>query len=389
MILRLLVRAAFFFGEYMFIYNSVSDFNILFKSLEFNKINFSKDNLLAQHHSEAGLRLKNFIEKDECIDVDLCLALKTLPAYNFQRLVESPYLAELIIICAKATKENQLQIKKQIKLALVAEVQFANPIFQHSLNPKWTVNGDIVLDSKIAQIVPALKTRCGIALNYQSYIHNTGKNGIGGYDYSTALKHKERIETAKSLVVLASSSATSLIDSYTTNIQFRQNTERTNVVNSSTETSIGLIRSDNFHKIHNDLPEIVDMLVHESIHQYLHLFEEQIFDFVHIEALPKSWVEEREFPSPWSGNLLDLRSYTHAVLVWYGLIHFWSQYIDKNISHDELTIELAVKKLNEAKYGFIKTDDVLENLGYAKKYLNQDYILNVKTIQKRIKAMKL
>lgn len=373
----------------MFIHDSNSDFKTLFRSLEFQKTIFSKDTLLLQHYLDAQARLINFIETDDSIDTDLRFALMKLPSHNFGRLIESPYLSELIIICAKNTKEHQVQIKKQIKLALVAEIQSVDAKFEHSLSPKWTVNGDIVLDSNISQIVPALKTECGIALNYQSYIHNTGKNGIGGYDYSTALKHKERIETAKNLVRLTSSSATSLINSYTTNIQFRQNCERPNVVNSSTETSIGLIRSDNFHKIHNDLPEVVDMLVHESIHQYLHLFEEQLYSFTNTELTPNSFHEERTFPSPWSGNLLDLRSYTHAILVWYGLIHFWSQFIDNNISHSELTQQLAFKKLKEATLGFLNNGDVLKNLGDAKKYLNTNYILNVEIIQDRIKAMDL
>ncbi len=371
----------------MFIHDSNSDFKTLFKSLEFQNFIFSKNTLLPQHNLEAQARLINFIETDESIETDLRNALKNLPPYNFARLVESPYLSELIIICAKNTKEHQLQLKRQIKLALVAEIQSVDPKFAHSLSPKWTVNGDIVLDPEISKIVPALTTDCGIALNYQSYVHNTGKNGIGGYDYSTALKHKERIETAQNIVNLTSSSAMSLIKSYTTNIQFRQNSERPNVVNSSTETSIGLIRSDNFHKIHNDLPEIVDMLVHESIHQYLHLFEEQLYSFTNTELTSYNFNEERSFPSPWSGNLLDLRSYTHAVLVWYGLIHFWSQFINSKISHSELTQELALKKLNEATFGFLNNSDVLENLGDAKKYLNTNYILMVETIQNRIKAM--
>ncbi|AZZ35488.1 hypothetical protein CIK05_01285 [Bdellovibrio sp. qaytius] len=371
----------------MLILKKFADFKNLFNSLEFNRPFSEHSSLIHKHHDFVNSKLNLFIQTDELIDLKIRLALADLPKKSFARLKASPYLCELLLICEKNSSENQLPLRRQIILALLAEIKIANPHFTHEISPKWTVDGDVVLDPKISAVVPSVKTSCGIGLNYQSYIHNTGKSGIGGYDYQMALKHKERIETAKQLVTRASSSSASLIETFTKTIQFRQNTERPNVVNSSTETSIGLIRCDNFHKIHNDLPEVVDMLVHESIHQYLHLFEEQLFDFVNLETFQKNLAEERIFPSPWSGNLLDMRSYTHAIMVWYGLIHFWSQFLQKKISHLELTNEQAKIKLNEAVYGFVQTQDVLENLGNSRKFLTEEYVSNVKDIQQKVKQM--
>ena len=47
--------------------------------------------------------------------------------------------------------------------------------------------------------------------------------------------------------------------------------------------------------------------------------------FILEDEIPETLLEQRIFPSPWSGNPLDIRSYTHAISVWYGLYHFWSQ----------------------------------------------------------------
>jgi hypothetical protein len=283
-----------------------------------------------------------------------------------------------------STKELE-PVRLQIVQALVAEVRYVNPGFQHPLQPNWTIDGDVVLNAQIAQKFPSLRTACGIRLNYQSAIHNTGKEGIGGYTYDMALSHLERLETGLEIVESVSSSARSLVRLFTTTIQLRQNRNCPNVVNSSTHTSIGLIRSDNFHSLHEDMPEVVDMLVHESIHQYLHLFEEQLFPFVH--AVPKELLDQRLFASPWSGNLLDLRSYTHAILVWYGLWNFWGSIVVSGYSHPEISQIQAQEKQAEAAFGFENSRSVLDNLSEARPYLDTEYVSQVERLQLKLKKM--
>lgn len=71
----------------------------------------------------------------------------------------------------------------------------------------------------------------------------------------------------------------------------------------------------------------LDILYHESIHNCLYLIEE----FEHLFAdqtpmvrpKPHTWVT-----SPWSGNSIEVHSYSHAALVWYGL---WS--MTRRLSH--------------------------------------------------------
>lgn len=357
------------------------DFTTLIKSLRLKDSFELAAPLIATHLETVHGLLCDFIVSDPWIDQGLREALISLPQESIGRLLASPYLCELLLIA----KQGAEAIRIQILLALVAEVRLVAPQFEHPLKPDWTIDGDVVLDEEIRARFPALSSKCGIRINYQSYVHNTGKVGIGGYTYELGLRHLERLETALSLIRQVSKSAESMVQLFTTTIQVRQNLNRSNVVNSSTHTSIGLIRCDNFHKLHNDLPEVVDMLVHESIHQYLHLFEEQHFSFV--ENLPPSLADERLFASPWSGNPLDIRSYTHAILVWFGLWHFWGDFVASGVSHPEISTEQAREKQAEALFGFVNSHSVLDNLKEAQQYLRPEYSAVVPQIQAELQRI--
>lgn len=370
----------------MFTNHSAKDFATLTHSLKLNSGFEAASFLIEAHLRKVHHILLDFIAQDEFVTEELKESLSGLPNSSILRLVSSPYLCELLMI----NQENSApELRQQIVQGLVAEILLIDPSFDFSIRPCWTFDGDVVLDPDIALTFPALQTNCGIRLNYQSYAHNTGKPGIGGYNREMALRHKERIELGKEMILQGSRGATSLVDTFTVAIQFRMNKNRPNTVNSSTHTSIGLIRCDNFHNLHDDMPEVIDMLVHESIHQYLHLFEEQLFSFVDTTRISAARLEERIFPSPWSGHELDLRSYTHAILVWYGLWHFWRQMERSGFTNPELNAESIRQKINEAAVGFLKAESVLTNLDEARSALHPDYAGEIEQLQKEIRACHL
>jgi hypothetical protein len=362
----------------MFMQRASDDFASLVRSLRL-KASFELAAPLISRHLEMvhGL-LQRFVQDDPLVSEPIIRALAKLPEDSHWRLLTSPYLCEFLMI----SNGDLLPVRRQIVQALVAEIRRVDPGFESEVRPLWTIDGDVVLDARIAARFPALSTACGIRLNYQSDIHNTGKPGIAGYNYAMGLRHLERLETALNIITQVSPPAQSMVNLFTTGIQVRQNVNRPNVVNSSTHTSIGLVRCDNFHLLHGDMPEIVDMLVHESIHQYLHLFEEQLFSFV--QQVPQELLDQRVFPSPWSGSLLDLRSYTHAVFVWYGLWNFWNDYIRSGYEHAEVTSAQAREKRGEAEIGFVNSQSVLDNLGEASSYLDVEYAKQVRDIQMQL-----
>jgi hypothetical protein len=373
----------------MFTGQSDRDFQQLTASLRFESDFDSARGLIQNHLLRVRELLSDFIAGARLMDPELKRAISKLSERGVSRILSSPYICEMMMVMRETSDSKaREQLSAQLLMALAAEIRIEDDSFSHRSNPLWSADGDVVLDDEIRNLFPALNTNCGIRLNYQSYAHNTGAPGIGGYSYSDALKHKERIETAKSIIAQVSTSALSMIDAFTTTIQLRQNKARPSIVNSSSHTSIGLIRCDNFHHLHRDMPELVDMLVHESIHQYLHLFEESQFEFIDTRSVPDGVLGVRDYASPWSGHLLDLRSYTHAILVWYGLSNFWGSYLKSGLQHPEISREAARKKLAESEVGFTNSNSVFDNLGDAKTYLDQAYESAVRSIHERLQNRK-
>ena len=83
----------------------------------------------------------------------------------------------------------------------------------------------------------------------------------------------------------------------------------------------GLVRFTNTHRDETDLYELIEGLVHESIHCLLHVYEEIQGPFVR-----KQDDSHRKVQSPWSGTTIRLQSYVHACAVWYGLYWLWSHH---------------------------------------------------------------
>lgn len=63
---------------------------------------------------------------------------------------------------------------------------------------------------------------------------------------------------------------------------------------------------------------ICDALVHEAIHSFLYLVEEH-YPLLIVGAERA----EVKLQSPWTGRALSLRSFVHAIFVWFGLWQFW------------------------------------------------------------------
>lgn len=74
-----------------------------------------------------------------------------------------------------------------------------------------------------------------------------------------------------------------------------------------------------------DDSEIADGLVHESIHALLYM-EEARQGWITDRALD---VADRVVLSPWSGNMISIRSFLQACFVWYGLASFWAKVLDR------------------------------------------------------------
>ena len=121
----------------------------------------------------------------------------------------------------------------------------------------------------------------------------------------------------------------------------------------SSSVGIGRIVLRNPHRDSATVPEIVDGLVHESIHALLDIVE------LGVPFVGRSFDGQR-VTSPWTGRALDLRTYIHACFVWYGLLRFWSAALNDAARFGDRAVPLSYVLM--ASRGFIADGGVVQPL---------------------------
>jgi hypothetical protein len=122
--------------------------------------------------------------------------------------------------------------------------------------------------------------------------------------------------------------------------------------------------------------ELIDSIIHETIHA--------IIDIVNLEQplmLDRSVLTIQRGNSPWTGRSLDLYTYIHACLVWYGLWHFWSRAWGRDIFPDPAVfhyMQLSAK-------GFM-SPDLLEPLLKTRQAIAPSLIDLISDMQKCIQS---
>jgi hypothetical protein len=88
----------------------------------------------------------------------------------------------------------------------------------------------------------------------------------------------------------------------------------------SARRNIGLATLFNLHCGLSPVDQVVDALVHESIHSMLYKLE-----LIHPFYTDQNAALYTKVASPWTGRILELHSFVHACFVWYGLLMLWSR----------------------------------------------------------------
>ncbi len=205
----------------------------------------------------------------------------------------------------------------------------------------------------------------GILIDYNGLFHTESR----GYTYGEALEFKEVLDEAFAYIQNNCLNTYEFILSNTIMISLFKDSNRFQT-NFSSDISIGKIHSFNFENFKDDFDDVVDFLIHESIHNYLHLVEESVGQFLPTSLLGKE-VGKKMAKSPWTGNMICPQSYTHAICVWFGLAKFWNKCEQKELMYNE-----SVKGFQENK--------VLSGLSDFKEYLDDDYIKIVEAMSKEL-----
>jgi hypothetical protein len=95
------------------------------------------------------------------------------------------------------------------------------------------------------------------------------------------------------------------------------------------------------------ITELMDSLVHETIHAVIDIanLDQPIF-------IDRSVLPSRRGESPWTGRSLDLYTYIHACLVWYGLWHFWAKILGQSPFPDPVVLSY----MQTAAKGFLSEE---------------------------------
>ncbi len=233
-----------------------------------------------------------------------------------------------------------------------------------------------------------LFTSCGIEIDYNSQTHNLNNPEIRPISFQEALEFKGQVEKALTIIKEISEYTYSLIVNFLTTINFRKNEKKANYSSWSSELGIGKIVASNFHYVSSNTEDVIDFLIHETIHSFLHVIEEKHGKFITDAALEQTWLMEDVVTSPWSGHGVNLGAYTHAILVWYGLFAFWHKLKISESKHADISEEVIDSMLESSSSGFHKNPSILDPTLDKLNFIKEDYQTLAATIQNKVLELK-
>ncbi|PHV11182.1 HEXXH motif-containing putative peptide modification protein [Chitinimonas sp. BJB300] len=127
----------------------------------------------------------------------------------------------------------------------------------------------------------------------------------------------EKLHAAMAMVNKVAGTAGAMIRSVTRAIRIRC-TEGDVTAAETDPRDIGEIRLLNPHLPKTRVVDLADALIHESLHNFLAMYENRQGSFVGYEQTAMM-----RPVSPWTGNPIPYNAFTHAVFIYFGLFHFY------------------------------------------------------------------
>lgn len=193
----------------------------------------------------------------------------------------------------------------------------------------------------------ATKRMDGIVTEYEPY--------TPGQKRALILKFRAGMDRIRQLKPVAA-----LVTGHTRSFVLRRDPSRTGWSNSSYELFIGRVVCVNPERRAVDLAEITETIVHESIHSFIYVIEED-----HPLIPDRDASHDVTARSEWSGRKLQLHAFVHACFVWYGLWQFWQQAEHAGV----FPRDVAQKKATEARHGFLQPE-LCESLRRVRPWLS-------------------
>lgn len=311
--------------------------------------------------------------------------LRSLPRSRLIRLYASPNVREVTSVLTEGSviaPSTRKALTEHLAMFVLAEGFLNDPDFrQHQFMPENSSFGEKLIRNGHKVDSSALMTNCGQFIDCDGILHKYGRSDVQSYSDDEARSFKQKIDLALDVMKAVSPEAFNLVSTFTTYINLRKN-DKISVLNNTSHIGVGKIQSNNFHLLLDDFEEIIDFLIHESIHGYLHLVEEVDGEF---SKEPIGGVEK--VTSPWSGNKIYVTSFAHAIFVWYGLFNFWRKAIAyKGELSEHINLDSANQKLTTSARGFHNNNFGIERILSSKEVFSTDFRNVALACKKRVIA---
>ncbi len=265
--------------------------------------------------------------------LNLIDAINKLPKANQQRLLLAPELYYLL----QSTPEPGMREFEQVKKYIQMEQYLCG---QEKMHPgtQWTALGDCYFPGAMQEgeesvssgefswhpelLFKARKLGHIVLDAFSPYAVNRYPAVMGEISQPTQKElaiATQRITDSLKFIRSTSSTAQLMIESSVQVLKIVQTPANTRTSSMSFRSTVGMVTLFNVHSEYWTVKEVVNAIIHESIHSMI--YKLQLVSKLYTDEEAASRVTAQ---SPWSGRILFLHSYVHACFVWYGLWNFWN-----------------------------------------------------------------
>lgn len=303
---------------------------------------------------------------------DLERTFNSLSEASQIRLFTAP---AVIAAVRQKTPRNVARIRQMLRAELYRESN-------GQIRPKrcWTALGDALFPAGL--VSPRI---CGkIVLDSRSPYSQMPFPGCRGL----AARHSEpeieiiiaRLERAISIIGRISEIACESLVTFVRVIAIRrENLDSPGFASSSWPQEAGKLGLTNAHLPDVSMYQIVNALVHESVHNLLYAIE-SVDPFYHDSDVATAY----RLVSPWSGRSLFLHSFIHACFVWFALWSFWGLPAADKI----LGEAVATRRRSDAMKGFLG-NKLTETVAAAQHALSPAVIHTIDRMQSFVRDSQL
>jgi hypothetical protein len=267
--------------------------------------------VISSAHDELRTR---WVQLNPTLPSDLSHAVQLLPPDSLECLLQSPFLAGMLL----HRRPSDEWLLTQIVLGEIKKAFATSHLSNGRLWDAW--GSDLSEPVELRNENQKIGIFCDVNCPFETPLSSSEGAHPLPLSSNELSKTMRDLELAVELIATHSDNAVALLRGFVWTIRLRKERSPASPFSSGSFFSLpGLVLLTNPHR-GLDPVDIEEALIHEAIHCYLFLCESPLHPIV---------LESRDYStklrSPWTENPIGLHSYIHAAAVWYGLFHYWKR----------------------------------------------------------------